>query len=308
MKIINLKKVSLGLTMLFFGSIAYSQSHVTMSLENVTSTINSIEYDLYIVNDGTTPLKLAGCSYGVNFNPAIIQDGQIIFNYHSQTRVRSLDGLKPYSIASVMSGNRNQVRMISTPVSINDAPLLAQHTPFKIGHFSMHCEHAWVHNSQPNFQLQAFTKPGLTTTQVLVYEEDKRSIRALTPTQYSVQLEVNGNPILNPIQVENEGDVTTTHQNQTVKNIMSSANESRMTIYPNPASDMMHLEISSNTSSRVYIKISDFHGRVIKQIQSDIQSGLNNVNLDISAFASGIYTIQVKDNSTIRLNQTFTKQ
>lgn len=86
-----------GFTSLSFAG--FSQAHMTLSLENITVTSNSIEYDLVVTNDGTTDIKLGGCAYGVNFNNQILNGANlegVTNTFISGTQSQTLAGLRPY--------------------------------------------------------------------------------------------------------------------------------------------------------------------------------------------------------------------
>jgi len=169
MKTTIIKQVSTLLlgTMLSFN--AFSQAHVTMSMKNIKATTNTIEYDLYIVNDGSTSLKLSACSYGVNFNPDILNGGTLTYSYHENSRGNELKGLKPCSLSAEKRPSINQIRMTTTPVSYENSPQLLQNKPYKIGHFRITNSVSWSQNSHPDLSMQELNQPGYTNTQLVAY-------------------------------------------------------------------------------------------------------------------------------------------
>src|SRR6187402_2314749 len=74
---IMIKRLSLGLATMFLMMLSvtgHSQtctgSQVTLALGNFAVTANTVEYDVFLTNTGSTPLLLAGFSGNVRYNTA----------------------------------------------------------------------------------------------------------------------------------------------------------------------------------------------------------------------------------------------
>jgi hypothetical protein len=307
MKTNNIKQASLFIAGVMLSLNVFSQAHVTMSMKNITATKNTIEYDLYIVNDGTTPMKLSACSYGVNYNSAILNKGESQYMYKQNSRGTELSGLKNFSLASKNTREITQARMITTPSSFANSPELIQHKPFKVGHFVLSNNVAWASNSNPEFSLQEKQTIGLTTTQVVVYTNKENKLIALTPSLNSVTTEVDQSPILNPGAIIENHTGSSVEFNET-NNQHGVASTHMITLYPNPATDQLKLDFNADATDILRIKITDFHGRIVKQIQTNVSTGLNQVTIDVSELASGLYTIQLKDSNKLNDTKSFTKQ
>jgi hypothetical protein len=72
-----------------------------------------------------------------------------------------------------------------------------------------------------------------------------------------------------------------------------------LNIYPNPTTDEVTVELTATTNTLVDVKVVDMSGRTVKQIQSNIFEGVNNISLSLGDLANGIYTIQVVDNGVV---------
>jgi plastocyanin len=67
-------------------------------------------------------------------------------------------------------------------------------------------------------------------------------------------------------------------------------------ISPNPISSHAELIINSVTTSEVTIKLYDFTGKFVKNINTNnLKSGINNYNIDVSDLNNGEYFIAVSD-------------
>lgn len=73
-----------------------------------------------------------------------------------------------------------------------------------------------------------------------------------------------------------------------------------MTLFPNPATDMLNVEISNKLAGRMDMKILDIGGRVIKTQRWLSTRGLNRKSIDLKGLKQGIYFLQLENDD---LNQ-----
>ena len=73
-----------------------------------------------------------------------------------------------------------------------------------------------------------------------------------------------------------------------------------LTIYPNPASDRIWIELNNHISNQPDITLYDITGRVLK---SALQQSDNTFSIDISDLTPGMYWLQVKSNEAIRVSK-----
>ena len=65
-------------------------------------------------------------------------------------------------------------------------------------------------------------------------------------------------------------------------------------IYPNPASDIISLELNSHVGSSCRASLTDITGKVVKQINlGTMKSGINNFSINIADYTPGFYFLQV---------------
>jgi len=86
------------------------------------------------------------------------------------------------------------------------------------------------------------------------------------------------------------------------------ADGSVVTIYPNPATDILNVDVASVSEAQVQINILDMSGRVIQSKQTVSQKGLNNVRINLNNMASGIYVVQIVENNNVTHISKFRKQ
>ncbi|MBK9300735.1 MAG: T9SS type A sorting domain-containing protein [Bacteroidetes bacterium] len=75
------------------------------------------------------------------------------------------------------------------------------------------------------------------------------------------------------------------------------ANGSTVSIYPNPTTDILNIDLYATAAQNTTVKLLDMSGRVIRQVQAKSAVGMNNIQLSLGEIASGVYTVQVYENN-----------
>lgn len=303
-------KLKIGIALL--GSVlltmnSFAQQHVIMSMKNITATANTIEYDLYIVNDGNTRLKLSACSYGVNFNPEILNGGTLTYDYMNESRSEDLSGLTPFAKNAKQEEALAQVRLTTVPCGYENAPELKAEVPFRVGRFRIENSSDWTKNSRAAFNFQEVLKIGLTTTQIVGYVDNSSKLIALTPGLGTVSTSIEESPILNP----------TSNQTLSIASSASSAEQKGRSmlsekgghkLYPNPVQGELHLDLNMANATSVRIDICDMSGRLLKQVLTRVTEGIQTIDLNTEEFPAGIYSVRVMEGEVVHFTGKFTKQ
>lgn len=82
----------------------------------------------------------------------------------------------------------------------------------------------------------------------------------------------------------------------------------QITLYPNPVQSMLNIEITAKASQRTLIKVYNITGRLVKQVQTQSESGVSLVTMDMSDIANGLYSIQVWANDQLTYRCKVNKQ
>ena len=95
---------------------------------------------------------------------------------------------------------------------------------------------------------------------------------------------------------------------QKVSDIVSVRNSfvSRMTIYPNPAKNLITIELSAEKIENAQIDITDLNGAKVLRSHATLTSGTNKVTFNIGSLPAGIYNVNVKTTSgsqTIKISK-----
>jgi len=170
---------------LFSFASSYSQTHLTYTLTNFTSTANTLSYDLYITNDGTTQVKLANLVVGINYNPAILNGStntvgnNTNYTYEAGSRSAAFDNgtvaLNAYNNVFhqyALSPAKNHLRFqTSAPASITASVPLTAGVPYKLGHFVFANAGGvnWASSSNAGLTFQGTAVGGYANTQASVY-------------------------------------------------------------------------------------------------------------------------------------------
>jgi hypothetical protein len=87
--------------------------------------------------------------------------------------------------------------------------------------------------------------------------------------------------------------------NTNVVDLIWGSNGSTVSIYPNPTTDELNIDVYTTKAQNNTIKLLDMSGRVIKEIQSKLAVGANNIKMNLGALTTGIYTIQILENNQL---------
>ena len=71
------------------------------------------------------------------------------------------------------------------------------------------------------------------------------------------------------------------------------SNELELTVYPNPASNLVTLSVTSINSERATIEIRDSLGKLISSSVMNVNAGLNTILIDVSNLNSGVYHLSL---------------
>jgi len=94
----------------------------------------------------------------------------------------------------------------------------------------------------------------------------------------------------------------TIEPSKSVKSLLAST----LKVWPNPATDVLQLELINASDANGVIVINNASGQVIYSQSTNVKAG--KVTIDISAFAKGIYHLQVLGIDDANLVSTFIKQ
>ncbi|MBK7764068.1 MAG: T9SS type A sorting domain-containing protein [Bacteroidetes bacterium] len=309
----------LGLSMLSY--VGNAQEHLTLSLENITSTASTIEYDLYIVNDGSTDIKLAGCAFGVNYNNMILNGAvasENSYQFIPGTKAQALSGLSAYSVQNTQNDKFSQLRLTMSPALKNNSATLAKNVPYKVGRFVFANSTNWASNSNPSFSLNEFNVPGISTSCAIAYVNNSTHYKGFSTALKNLTCKVVPSPMLNPggIQVDENGNATASAlvrtengvQQINTKQDANAQSATYVSIYPNPTQDMVHVDFQVTSTVNTLVKVMDIRGRIVKKIQARSEKGFNTMSVSLREVPAGVYNVQVYQDNKLTFTDKVTKK
>lgn len=128
-----------------------------------------------------------------------------------------------------------------------------------------------------------------------------------TPLDYVMRnvKPVNGHNYYRLQQVDINGAISL---HSKIVDLLRTADGSEIILYPNPAKNLVTLDLNSNEFSTLTIRINDMNGRIVKEVKSSAQPGSNQIPLDIYQLRSGNYMLQVKKNDELIFTSKMTKE
>ncbi len=101
------------------------------------------------------------------------------------------------------------------------------------------------------------------------------------------------------------------HQSSvTIINETSFVEKTSVEVYPNPASDIVNLNVTLTESTSATIKVMNMNGQIVYEYSSDfnLYQGENSIVIDASEFSNGLYVIQLTtDAETYQRNLVISK-
>ena len=80
-----------------------------------------------------------------------------------------------------------------------------------------------------------------------------------------------------------------------------------ITVYPNPTTGNLNIVIVSVKSTRMTAKLTDVTGRVVQNVEFDLQSGENNTQLNLEGLMNGNYLLEISNTTGKLFSQKISK-
>lgn len=82
----------------------------------------------------------------------------------------------------------------------------------------------------------------------------------------------------------------------------------KVVLSPNPTQETVNVNFESNEAFKARYIVSDFTGRTMAQKDISVQSGINEIGVNLSNFANGIYFIQMRTANNLLFTEKVIKQ
>lgn len=94
-------------------------------------------------------------------------------------------------------------------------------------------------------------------------------------------------------------DTVTVYLDSTVNALEVVNAVSKIAFYPNPANDILHFEILSNTTGQSTLTLVDVMGKTVRQQTQDMLSNTSNGKMNLGGLSAGIYFMEVEVNNRL---------
>ncbi|MBK7762134.1 MAG: T9SS type A sorting domain-containing protein [Bacteroidetes bacterium] len=84
--------------------------------------------------------------------------------------------------------------------------------------------------------------------------------------------------------------------------------EAQVTLYPNPASSELNVEINSQVNDKAHLKIMDATGRVIRIVDLVLVVGNNMSQINLESLSDGIYLVEITSNQGLHFTSSLRKK
>jgi FAD synthase len=99
-----------------------------------------------------------------------------------------------------------------------------------------------------------------------------------------------------PLKYSHDVDLNTSTAPETIS--------AELTVYPNPVSDVLHINYTASKNTLIGIDIYDLNGRLLKSASKQEKMGSNTFNIDVkdnAIFSTGTYICRIQfDNQPIK--------
>jgi len=313
-----MKKVQLHLCLLavfvlsFSGlNTAYSQGldHLTMNMQNISQpTDSTIQFDMVAVSDGdsTSDLRANSFQFGINFNDSILPQGATMTaSYISGTS--DFNGLEGFNFPASPSHNHIRVAQSVHHNSNTGVTMTIGHS-YRIGTFLLTASAPFVIGHNPNLQLQTSVEFGKTICGATVWQGSSATVISAT-------IPGSGSEIRQRVQSHGMSNArisspaaSTTSMPPVLQRIPLSTgsndggsriakqtnNDLGLSVYPNPSRNMSTLVFQSKASSDYHLSMTDATNKEVLAKDGNAVAGTNQVDIDLSKFAKGVYMVNLK--------------
>jgi hypothetical protein len=92
-------------------------------------------------------------------------------------------------------------------------------------------------------------------------------------------------------------------------NIKSEKTNNTLSIFPNPATDLVHLNFNLQEAAYLHFNLYDVNGKLVKQVMREyVKRGENIFSFSLSPLSSGIYFLSIENEKEILFRQKVVKQ
>jgi hypothetical protein len=253
--------------------LTYSTTLTDWKTANASTDVNSVSINVNFTNAATGDLHLSGASTS-NIQLAADPISGITTDIDNQSR----SSFNPFMGADEAAG-----------------PLPVQLISFSGAKDGRNNKLQWSTSSESNnrgFELER-SADGKNFSSIAFVQTKAENGTSNSTISYSFSDEraTNATTYYRLKQLDRDGKITYSSATVVIKGDKYGLEISA--VYPNPARERINLSITSGVAEKASISITDLNGRVVKQLNINLNAGDNYINLDINSLASGSYVIRL---------------
>lgn len=261
--------ICISMQLMFANSVA---PHASLKLNNIKINNSSMEFSIQLNNDGNQNLSLAGLSIGLNISGIDGDLSNYQLEYVEGSGNVEMMKLNKCKIRTFVSQGTIHAAILNYAVDYYNSLSLLPSQSVTLARYKLVSMNSVSNFSNLRISFEEETKIGFTST----------NLAAFIGLDGSVSIMNAKNKL-----IDNFSD-----QNISIKDLNKESLHFK--IFSNPVSEVILLSISSNTVDKVEISIVNLQGQRLKNIESDVNIGSNQIKIPISEMASGIYLLSVK--------------
>jgi hypothetical protein len=311
-------RICLVALLMSFTLKGYSAAHMTMSIENCSSSNHEIQFDFMIKNDGDQPMKFNSGSFRLKHNAAILPSGN---NEYSFTYVNGTSEFEKSFAGKHSTYNLNynplDQSMKLTMSTANYTEATAISIPvgqtMKVGRFAL-----TINNNEFVAGTDINTEFYPNGNGVLVYKNGSYKTTPMSQT-WAIS---EGSTVSGPVRdtyipatsssLRSSGVPTvvagnyaghpysTSTLNISVNSSCKIGGEKSVTYaegfsaFPNPTSGRATVAFTTNSDTRYALKVVDLIGNVLIHEDISATEGYNTYDLNMQHFAKGLYIVSLQ--------------
>lgn len=269
-------------------------NQITLTLANITATVNTIEYDVFLKNTGTSQLNFAGYGGNVLYDANLLPPGATgTLEVVDQPSPNDFPGIAANTVNPNHTPATRQLRWTFSPLTARtSAPLLVPNVNYKFARFRFTSSIPWDLSIETSLRFSTISTGGVSLNNLIVYCNQNFGTAVISVAA--------GNLVLNIV-----GESGTEAAHFSMFSLLSTTTaEANMptTAFPNPFGEHFQLHCASSSEDLITIKVYDMLGKLIEKRQV-ITSELSKQAFG-NSYQAGLYNVVVskeEQQQTIRV-------
>ncbi len=268
-----------GLLCIHFTQDLNAKGNLSMQINNIVFTNNSLEFDLFLENQDQTNVLLHGLNCGLNMNTSFINRGKPLIQYMSFGEDENF-GMGSYSLQFIEGTLQSQFKIVGLTKDFYHCGIIHKGRRAHLGHFKVTNSVTWNFSSKADLAFQENITQGKSYAQVSIFHT------------------FDGTPTILTVSRSNLKTLLADYQEALVS---ISSKTDQFQVKPNPASQQSMIYYYSDQYKPCVIRLLDSHGKEMFSLHQTVEQGYNAIPINLENLPSGIYMVSLNDKNQQRL-------